>query len=78
MMADESYITIDEVAKHYKVSVSTVRSWIRSGAIPQDSYLRAGKTFRFLLSEFDAALRASQNAKQGTKKPETTNTDDDI
>lgn len=63
-MTDESYSTIEDLARHYRVSISTIRAWMRTGVIPPQSYLKAGRTFRFLLSEVDAAIRANQGAKQ--------------
>jgi excisionase family DNA binding protein len=62
-MSDEKYITIEQVAEHYQVSISTVRAWIRTGVIPLDSYLKVGKTFRFQLTDVDAAIRAYNTAK---------------
>jgi excisionase family DNA binding protein len=63
-MAEEKYLTLEQVAQHYQVSLSTVRSWVRMGAIPADKYIKVGKTFRFKISEVDAALRALNQAKQ--------------
>jgi excisionase family DNA binding protein len=53
-MTEDRYVAINDIAEHYTVSISTVRAWIRDSKIP---YLRVGKTFRFKLSEVDAALR---------------------
>tara|TARA_X000001382_G_scaffold129855_2_gene122965 strand:+ start:954 stop:1238 length:285 start_codon:yes stop_codon:yes gene_type:complete len=45
---DESpYFSLEEVAKHFKVSDSTVRKWVRSEHIPKDSYFLIGHTYRF-------------------------------
>jgi excisionase family DNA binding protein len=60
----EDYYTIEQVAKHYQVSVSTVRSWVRTGVIPEGKFIQIGKTYRFKISEVDAALRAHNAAKQ--------------
>lgn len=61
---EENYYTVEQIAKHYQVSLSTVRSWMRTGILPQDKYIKIGKTFRFKVSEVDAALRAHNAAKQ--------------
>jgi excisionase family DNA binding protein len=59
-MTEDRYVTINEIAEHYTVSISTVRAWIRTNTIP---YLQVGKTFRFKLSEVDAALRDVRTKK---------------
>lgn len=54
---NDQYVSIDEVAKYYSVSVSTVRSWIRSGKLTASDFLKLGNTYRFKLADVDAALR---------------------
>jgi excisionase family DNA binding protein len=49
-------VDIDEVAKQLKVSVSTVRSWLRAGLIPENTYIHVGKTYRFDLNRVIFAL----------------------
>jgi len=49
-------VDIDEVAKHLKVSVSTVRSWLRANLIPENTYIHVGKTYRFDLNGVVFAL----------------------
>jgi excisionase family DNA binding protein len=56
-MADDKYLTIQELAEHFTVSVSTVRAWIRTGAIPESKYLKVGNTYRFKVQEVEPALR---------------------
>jgi excisionase family DNA binding protein len=43
----EPFVPIEELAKHFTVSVSTVRAWVRQGYIPKDTYLKIGNTYRF-------------------------------
>ena len=50
-------ITIDTLAKKLNVSVSTVRSWIRQGYIPKDTYVQIAKTYRFDYDRVMEALR---------------------
>lgn len=60
-MADaEAYVPIEELAKHFSVSVSTIRSWIRQDYIPKDSFLKLGHTYRFKISEVETALIESK------------------
>lgn len=74
-MEDKKYLTIQELAAHFAVSVSTVRAWLRTGAIPADKYLKVGNTFRFLVPEVEAALRehtqkkALEKAEKATAEP---------
>jgi excisionase family DNA binding protein len=51
---EESYVPIEEVAKHFAVSVSTVRAWLRQDLIPS---LKVGGVYRFKLNEVDSALK---------------------
>ena len=54
-MVDEPYVAIEDVAKHFAVSISTVRSWIRKNTIP---HLKLGGVYRFRLSSVEEALGA--------------------
>jgi excisionase family DNA binding protein len=51
---EETYVPIEDVAKHFAVSVSTVRAWLRQDLIPS---LKVGGVYRFKLSEVDSALQ---------------------
>ena len=53
-MVDKAFVPIEDVAKHFAVSVSTVRSWIRQDLIPA---LKLGGVYRFKISEVEQALR---------------------
>jgi len=53
---ENHYSNIEQVAEHYQVSISTVRSWIRGGTIP---FIRVGGMYRFRMSEVDAAFVSS-------------------
>lgn len=55
-MSDKPLVTIDAVAEHFAVSVSTVRKWIRENRIPKNTYLKIGTTYRFKLDRLDAAM----------------------
>lgn len=50
------FVTIDKVAKHFSVSVSTIRSWIRNGYIPPHTYIKPSNTYRFNIEAVEAAL----------------------
>jgi excisionase family DNA binding protein len=56
-MMSDTYVSIEEVAKYYSVSVSTVRTWIRTGKLTTTDFLKLGNTYRFKIADVDAALR---------------------
>ena len=49
-------LTINEVAEHYSVSVSTIREWVRKGYIEKNAYFKIGNVLRFRADEFDKCL----------------------
>jgi excisionase family DNA binding protein len=56
MMSEDRLVTIEELAKHFSISTSTARSWVRTGAIPEDTYIRVGQTYRFNIPTVSRAL----------------------
>jgi excisionase family DNA binding protein len=44
------YVPIEDVAKYFAVSISTVRAWLRQGHIPKTTYIKIGNTYRFNLT----------------------------
>ena len=60
---EPKYVPIEDVAKHFSVSVSTIRAWVRQDQIPQDTYIRVCNTYRFCIPDISEALT--------TKKTET-------
>lgn len=68
----EPLIPIEDVAKHFTVSVSTVRAWVRQGHIPRSTYVKIGNTYRFNLAEILASLTKSPSAEP-QPEPVTTN-----
>tara|TARA_Y100001951_G_C11222127_1_gene229422 strand:+ start:560 stop:784 length:225 start_codon:yes stop_codon:yes gene_type:complete len=55
-MSMEPLVPIEDVAKHFRVSLSTARKWVKDGIIPENMYVKIGKTHRFALSEVSRAL----------------------
>tara|TARA_B100001989_G_scaffold252961_1_gene237192 strand:- start:13010 stop:13282 length:273 start_codon:yes stop_codon:yes gene_type:complete len=53
---NEPYVTIEDVAKHFSVSISTVRGWIRQKYIPEDTYISINNVLRFRISDVTSAL----------------------
>ena len=74
-MMNDQYVSIDDVAKYYSVSVSTVRAWIRSGKLTSTDFLKLGNTYRFKIADVDAALRrvsADESPAPATASAEAT------
>ena len=57
-MTPEPYVPIEDLAKHFTVSVSTIRTWVRQGLIPKSTYIKVGNTYRFSVSKVVAVLTA--------------------
>lgn len=66
------FVPIDDIAKHFSVSVSTIRTWVRQGHIPKDTYIKVGNTYRFSLPDVCDALAGEprSKAKQATVEVE--------
>lgn len=56
MTAKTGYVTVEALAKHFSVSISTIRAWLRQGYIPADTYIKIGTTYRFSPDKVEAAL----------------------
>lgn len=67
----EPLVPIEDVAKHFTVSISTIRAWLRQGYIPQGAYLKVGNTYRFQLSKVvDALSRLSKDDAPEAPSPQ--------
>ena len=53
------FVHIEDISKHFSVSVSTVRTWVRNEVIPTDTYIKIGHTYRFHLDKVVAALTSA-------------------
>ena len=56
-MKPESWVSLEEIAEHLKVSTDTVHRWIRARRIPVN---RVGRFWRFRVSEVDAWVVAGE------------------
>lgn len=55
----EPFVPIEDLAKHFTVSISTVRAWVRQGLIPKETYIKVGNTYRFSVSKVVEALTSA-------------------
>lgn len=57
-MTTDLYVPIEQVAKQYSVSISTVRAWTRQGYIKPPAVLKLGGTYRYNLQKVQESLTA--------------------
>ena len=61
----EPFIQIEDLAKHFAVSISTIRAWVRQGHIPKTTYIKIGNTYRFNKTAVTEALtKSAQNVDE--------------
>ena len=56
-MAVEKWVNLEDIADYLSVSNDTVRTWIKNGKLP---YYRAGKRYKFKISEVDEWLKSGK------------------
>lgn len=69
-MDQEPLVPIEVLARHFTVSVSTVRGWLRQGHIPKDTYVKIGNTYRFNVPAVVQALSAKPKSDVQLIEPE--------
>ena len=76
----QAFVTIETLAKHFSVSISTIRLWIKQNYIPNNTYIKLGQTYRFNLPLVSAALeKASLDVnKKTTPITEDSSVDNDV
>lgn len=57
---EEKWVNLADVAEHLSVSQDTIRNWLKSGKLPT---IRAGKQYKFRLSEVDKLLEDGKLAE---------------
>jgi len=70
-MTEEAYVTVERAALHFGVKVHTIRSWVRMGHIPRNSYIKAGNTYRFSISRMEKALTGGNINDPEPETPDT-------
>jgi hypothetical protein len=81
---DEVYVPIETIADKFSVSKMTIRKWVQAGAISKNSYIKVGKTYRFLFSSVLFDIQATEsngsidNSKLNTEKDKDTSMVDSV
>jgi len=58
-----NYVPIQELADHFKVHLNTAWAWVHDGVIPEDTYIKVHRTYRFDLDRIDAAMLPKHEPK---------------
>ena len=62
----EPFVPRETLAKHFAVSISTIRAWVRQGHIPKTTYIKVGNTYRFnKTSATEALTKSAQDVDEG-------------
>tara|TARA_R110000796_G_scaffold39384_2_gene98296 strand:- start:779 stop:1072 length:294 start_codon:yes stop_codon:yes gene_type:complete len=56
MSGKYTFKSIDEAAKYFSLSTSTIRNWIKDGRLPAHCYFKAGGVYRIALELAETAL----------------------
>lgn len=56
MTGKYTFKSIDEAAKYFSLSTSTIRNWIKDGRLPVHCYFKAGGVYRIALELAEIAL----------------------
>lgn len=68
----EVFVPIEELAKQFSVSPSTIRVWQRTGVLPRETYMKIGTTYRFNAAKIIAHFTQSsekETAPEPTPEP---------
>lgn len=57
------FVPIEDLSKHFSVSISTIRAWVRQGHIPKNTYIKVGNTYRFSIDDVSVALTEAEMGK---------------
>ena len=62
-MNESKYSNVQEVAKFFDISESTVRLWVKKGLIDRSCYVKADTTYRFDIPAIEQHLRGGEGIK---------------
>ena len=67
-MDSPKYVPIEDVAKYFSVSISTIRAWVRQNQIPKDTYIKVGNTYRFCVDDVADALTKAKDTEEEVRE----------
>lgn len=67
------YMTITEIADHLSVSHVKIKEMMETGAIPDDTYFKHGRTYRFHAARVEAFLLGLNEMPEGVELQTTMN-----
>jgi DNA-binding transcriptional MerR regulator len=67
-MTGKPIVDVKELADVLGVSIQTIRNWVRSGLIPPDTYIKAERTYRFVVDDVVKALRAPRALERAAEQ----------
>jgi len=67
-MDNPRYVPIEDVAKYFSVSISTIRAWVRQNQIPKDTYIKVGNTYRFCVDDVADALTRAKDTEEEVRE----------
>ena len=70
-MSEPTYVTIDKLAEHFGLAVTTLQKWVKTGNIPRGTYVKAGQTYRFNLRAVEHALTGEKDAPKSVVEIDT-------
>ena len=70
----EKWVNLEDIAEHLSVSKDTVRAWMKEGKLP---IYKAGKRYKFKISEVDTWLREGRISDDSADKDEPERTSDE-
>jgi len=71
-MNQSKYSNVQDVAKFFDVSESTVRLWVKKGIIDRSCYVKADTTYRFDIPSIEKHLRGGNNNSNTSITEEST------
>lgn len=63
------YVTTAELAAHFSVSSATIMAMMKSGEIPNGTYMRLGRVFRFDLEKIEQTLLTRGDVADESEAP---------
>lgn len=63
----KTYLTTAELAEHLSVSTAKIKEMMETGAIPEDTYFKHERTYRFHVHHVESFLLGRDTMPEGTE-----------